>query len=73
MRLPSSDMDKLELLLIAHPGELELINGDRGAFLSIFSRVRGHDHDGWGRGSGRREGGNALRIHPAGSPSTGGT
>jgi len=39
-------MNELELLLIAHPGEFDLISDDRSAFLSILGRARGHGHDG---------------------------
>jgi len=39
-------MDELELLLIAHPGEFDLISSGHSAFLSIFVRARGHGHNG---------------------------
>lgn len=67
--LPHICVNGLELLLIAHPGEFDLVSGDGRAFLSIFGRARGHGHDdGEESDSGRRRV-RARRIYPSGSPS----
>ena len=48
------DADGLELLLIAHPGEFDLVSSDGNAFLITFDRARGHDCGIQVGGSGRR-------------------
>lgn len=32
-------VDELELLLITHPGEFDLVGGDRNAFLIVLGRA----------------------------------
>jgi len=51
----SERVDALELLLITHPGEFDLVGSDRNAFLIVLGRARGHDYDGQVGGSGRSE------------------
>ena len=50
-------MDELELLLIAHPGELDLVGSDCSAILSIFCRAQGHGEES-GSERGVRDSGN---------------
>ena len=50
-------MDELELLLIAHPGEFDLVGSDCSAILSIFYRAQRHGEES-GSERGVRDSGN---------------
>ena len=49
-------MNELELLLVAHPGEFNLVSNGRSPFLIIFARDLGHGYGGQAvvLGEGRR-------------------
>lgn len=44
--LPWGDLNELELLSVAHPGEFNLVSSSRDPFLVLFDRGLGHDCDG---------------------------